>query len=327
MLKLQQPIQEQKSYLSEFLDILKQNGINPASDLIARFASPNILPSVIEIVKTYAKRQDILPALDLYDLVKEAPKTGTKILLMKEENIFVNGPYFFYSHANLFRCLDGNTGIPLVLKTTNRREIRICNDILLNNPNKYIIKARPVNFVPDYNLSSRQELNAILMPMYTGSLSEFPAFPEQILYLKGEQILSALQYLHKLNWIHLDIRGANILVDYEGNWVVGDFNQSCQIGKKIKDETELLCLYFEPNERIGDITATPDIDFYMLGLTLLIESTCKTTFERELYDENGYLNWHKVNSLLNRVSIHNLRGFISHLLLYNIKYKKIVNSK
>lgn len=310
----------QTSYLNIFLDILQKHRIKPNSDLIARLACPDILPSVIEIVKIFGKTKDDSPALDMYYRLKEAPKTGTKTILKKNDNIFVNGPYVFYSHGKLFRCIDGNSSKPLLLKTTNHRELEVYKDLNLENSNCFIVKAKIVDFLPDNTLSARNELNAILMPLYSGTISEFPALSEQMLLTKGNQIRETLEYLHEKGWIHLDVRGANIFINHDGNWVLGDFNQSCSFGKKIREETDLIALYFEPQEQLNDKTATPNIDFYMLGLTLLVEATCKNSLKRDLYDNNDKLNWKKVWALTHRILLEEFKIFVHSLLLYNNKY-------
>mmetsp|Transcript_9855 Transcript_9855/g.9777 ORF Transcript_9855/g.9777 Transcript_9855/m.9777 type:complete len:105 (+) Transcript_9855:515-829(+) len=50
--------------------------------------------------------------------------------------------------------------------------------------------------------------------------------PEDVVKIYLKQILSGLIYLHSLNILHRDIKGANILIDSEGTLKLGDFGCS-----------------------------------------------------------------------------------------------------
>ena len=50
-----------------------------------------------------------------------------------------------------------------------------------------------------------------------------------------KQIVTAIQYCHKLHVVHRDLKPANILIDADGNCKIADFGTATQISQTIKD--------------------------------------------------------------------------------------------
>ncbi|KAJ1409975.1 hypothetical protein B484DRAFT_403037 [Ochromonadaceae sp. CCMP2298] len=107
---------------------------------------------------------------------------------------------------------------------------------------------------------------AVLMPRYITSVGKSPKFELEHLKKQFRKMVDTLTYIHGCNIVHLDVKGDNIFVDSDGEWVLGDFG-SC---KKIGEEVISTTAQFHHKKLTGEIAA-PGFDFYMLLVTLLIE--------------------------------------------------------
>jgi mitogen-activated protein kinase kinase kinase 3 len=81
-----------------------------------------------------------------------------------------------------------------------------------------------------YSIQSSETLSVYLEYVSGGSihklLQEYGAFGEAVLRNYTAQILSGLAYLHGRNTVHRDIKGANILVDPNGDIKLADFGMA-----------------------------------------------------------------------------------------------------
>jgi len=104
------------------------------------------------------------------------------------------------------------------------REIRVMKELHHENIVRYI--GASIN-------QTSHELNVFLEYVPGGSvarmLSQFGAFPEDIVRTYTRQILCGVAYLHSKSILHRDIKGANVLVDQQGRAKLGDFGCSKQM--------------------------------------------------------------------------------------------------
>lgn len=108
-----------------------------------------------------------------------------------------------------------------------------------------------------------------------GPLSEERAFG----YIR--QIANALEYVHSLNRLHLDVKPQNIMIDNSGKAVLIDFGVSKQYDEANGENTSTLIGStpgFAPIEQSGNgvSTFTPATDIYSLGATLYKALTGET---------------------------------------------------
>ncbi len=95
---------------------------------------------------------------------------------------------------------------------------------------------------------------------------------EALRYIR--QVASALEYVHKLKMMHLDVKPANILLDSDGNAVLIDFGLSKQYdnaGQQTSTTPVGISHGYAPMEqykRGGVSTFSPATDIYSLGATL-----------------------------------------------------------
>lgn len=87
------------------------------------------------------------------------------------------------------------------------------------------------------------------------------------------QVADALEYVHKNNRLHLDVKPGNIMINAEGKAQLIDFGTSKQYEEESGENTSTVAGYtvgYAPTEQMGnDIkTFTPATDVYSLGATL-----------------------------------------------------------
>jgi len=78
-------------------------------------------------------------------------------------------------------------------------------------------------------------------------------------------IAKALDALHSLGWVHLDIKPQNILISRDGRALLADFGIAQRIGAKTHACTPL---YASPEQAAGDRPVGPWSDIYSLGVVL-----------------------------------------------------------
>lgn len=83
------------------------------------------------------------------------------------------------------------------------------------------------------------------------------------------EILNGLKFIHSKNYLHLDLKPANIFVTFEGSLKIGDFGLATKLPILEKDfDLEGDRNYIAP-ELINDKIYTPFADIFLLGLIIL----------------------------------------------------------
>ncbi|KAI7737007.1 hypothetical protein M8C21_011112, partial [Ambrosia artemisiifolia] len=87
------------------------------------------------------------------------------------------------------------------------------------------------NIVQYYGSELGEETLSVYLEYVSGGsinklLQEYGAFEEPVIQNYTRQVLSGLAYLHKRNTVHRDIKGANILVDPNGEIKLADFGMA-----------------------------------------------------------------------------------------------------
>lgn len=123
------------------------------------------------------------------------------------------------------------------------------------------------------------------------------------------EILSGLKFIHLKNFLHLDLKPANIFVTFEGSLKIGDFGLTTKLPILEKDfDIEGDRNYIAP-ELINDKIYTPFADIFSVGLIILEIAT------NIILPGNG-TPWHKLRSGdlsdAGKLSSDNISDFLNH---------------
>jgi hypothetical protein len=130
------------------------------------------------------------------------------------------------------------------------------------------------------------EFYAIVMPMYSVTVANCAGFNTVVLAREGRRVLEALIFMHSKDLVHMDVKGNNIFVDHTGSWFLGDFGSCTHRNDLVTSCSEMF--YFE---KVLNKPALPKYDFYMLMVTLLIETLPrKHDFVSELTMKGSFMN-------------------------------------
>jgi len=139
---------------------------------------------------------------------------------------------------------------------------------LVNHPNivEYISSWEVIN-PKDEN----KEIWIIMEFLEGGTLSEvaekFSLDDDHVAFV-AEQILQAVKYLHSINYIHRDLKSANIMFSIEGKVKLIDFGLCTDISKG--PNTKMLgSPYWIPPEMIFGVPHSFPVDIWSLGVCLL----------------------------------------------------------
>ncbi|XP_057417745.1 mitogen-activated protein kinase kinase kinase 3-like [Lotus japonicus] len=137
------------------------------------------------------------------------------------------------------------------------------------------------NIVQYYGSELGEESLSVYLEYVSGGsihklLQEYGAFKEPVIQNYTRQIVSGLAYLHSRNTVHRDIKGANILVDPNGEIKLADFGMS----KHINSAASMLSFKGSPYWMAPEVVMNTNgyglpVDIWSLGCTILEMATSK----------------------------------------------------
>ncbi|KAJ9177810.1 hypothetical protein P3X46_012982 [Hevea brasiliensis] len=137
------------------------------------------------------------------------------------------------------------------------------------------------NIVRYYGSELSEETLSVYLEYVSGGsihklLQEYGAFKEPVIQNYTTQILCGLAYLHGRNTVHRDIKGANILVDPNGEIKLADFGMA----KHITSCSSILSFKGSPYWMAPEVVMNTNgyslaVDIWSLGCTILEMATSK----------------------------------------------------
>lgn len=229
-------------------------------------------------------------AISVYQSVKEMAGTETKSYIGKVLGLRINGSIFddypFLLSAKddesaktikILTVADGAQSLEL-RKQDLKNEIEACD-----LSHAAIVPMKHAEIEVDAETARRANCrvgvnNVIVMPWYTSPLNNYPSFDLKWCAEEGMRIMDALEYIHSQDYVHLDIKAANIFVSHDLKWFLGDFGSCKRIGEKVTSST--FQFYYE------DIAFKPAVvkyDWFMFLMLLLIETLKDRRAYRSLF--------------------------------------------
>ncbi|KAJ9467901.1 Mitogen-activated protein kinase kinase kinase 3 [Diplonema papillatum] len=132
-----------------------------------------------------------------------------------------------------------------------------------------------------------------------------------------QQILLGLRYLHKHDVVHMDIKGANILVTNEGSCLLSDFGASAMVGENagghaaVTGKTVLGTPSWMAPEVVRDRECTKFSDVWSLACTVVEMASGKIPWaEKNFEDKLVVLHFHRTNVTGEHPSVPQSVGFL-----------------
>ncbi|CAK60937.1 unnamed protein product (macronuclear) [Paramecium tetraurelia] len=152
----------------------------------------------------------------------------------------------------------------------------------------------------------KDQLNIFLEYVSGGSvlmmIKRFGKFKESLIKVYLKQILLGLQYLHSQGVIHRDIKGANILINQNGQVKLADFGSGKQLSEIQQDVVGSLCgtPNFMAPEVINQQQYGKKADIWSLGCTMIEMATGHPPFSEV---KNIYTIMVKISKLTDMIPI------------------------
>ncbi|EEF42032.1 mitogen activated protein kinase kinase kinase 3, mapkkk3, mekk3, putative [Ricinus communis] len=142
------------------------------------------------------------------------------------------------------------------------------------------------NIVQYYGSKMEEDKLSVYLEYVSGGsiqklLNEYGPFSEPVIRSYTKQILCGLAYLHRRNTVHRDIKGANILVDPNGDIKLVDFGMA----KHIKSVSSMLSFKGSPYWMAPEVITNTSscslaVDIWSLGCTILEMATSKPPWSK-----------------------------------------------
>lgn len=269
--------------MSKFRSLLCQTPYNRPNEYVMRKIESNFYNRLLAL-------DTVDGARSLYEDVRNMPTTTVKADVRRSFGITVNGP--LYESRTTILSGATSSGRPVVIKldtSLSSVEFGVVERLQLHSHEAephpaFLMNCTALEMLKHITQDStgRQEENicmAFVMPMYCCTLAALPQL-ENGAILKGlERMATAMDYIHRKNFVHMDVKSDNVFVDAEGLWTLGDFGSCVEINAEVFSTTRMFHLHV----LIGK-PAQKSFDYEMFAVMIAIEFN-KTDWKQKFYKD------------------------------------------
>ena len=209
--------------------------------------------------------------VSIYHQALALPYTQTAKELSAEGTGYVLNGTLIHGDESVNVCF--KEGVPYVMKVCGHSEYaRVCAWILACKTrgvvlSPYIIQIEAVR-VP----RGATAKYFFFMPLHPITLESLPETTATVLLRLYNQMSNALKSLHAMDFAHMDIKPANILVANNGDFILADFGSIVPMGNRSESTPAYLPREMVSKDRASPI-ASPKVDWWMLAVTVC-EKAC-----------------------------------------------------
>ena len=274
-----------------FLSLLKSGGIDRPDNKV-----------ITKICASFAKElhvntHDVEAAVSFYRRIKDLPSTLTRSIVQGQAGISIAGPLSDDKPKLLAGMRADGSAVVIKMLFTDMDDVRqlsereaeidcevkCCTDLAMTDESIALVRHEVVVLtVPDeFSMQTRRRgtFKALLMPRYLNSLARTQVSPKAVVAREARRLIDALKHMHAQGYVHMDVKGDNVFVDFMGAWFLGDFGSACRIGEDIRTTTPTFY------HRSMGISAFPKYDWFMLLVLLLVELEDKDEWHQRLIVE------------------------------------------
>ena len=190
---------------------------------------------------------------EAYDDAKHLPSPST-VQRFKVEGYIINGP--LYVGSNILTCFKG-TDEYLLKSGLSEAELRRAVEFKSAVPN-------PHRGIVPFELRSdvAKGKHFMLMPKLRTSLEPIPSLPADDTARLWGDLRGALDFLHTHGFAHMDVKPANICLDWEGRFVLVDLGSLARFGESTSTTPA-----YVPRD-VAWWRSSAGVDWWMLASTL-----------------------------------------------------------
>ncbi|KAL0043055.1 hypothetical protein WJX79_007826 [Trebouxia sp. C0005] len=198
-------------------------------------------------------------AADLYEDASCLPGASTAKHLMTQHKLTVNGPLYPRDEGGpscLLRAMNAS-GRPCIVKLLDTRvsldsseqpggaeaaAVRLVYDTAAVQEAVPVVRAELItlHLSADHGSTGHGpgKYAAIVMPQYCGSVAAQVQMSEAAIEAGARRMLRALEHVHSKELVHTDVKGANIFVDMDGDWWLGDLGSAVEVAAAVQSTTD-----------------------------------------------------------------------------------------
>ena len=280
-----------------------------------------------------ALKMDVDACINLYRTVKDMPSTSTRGFIEKDMHVSINGPMSL-AQVDILIAFDLEQGKFLCIKLLRlvetisyqsndqkeqalQAEITACKKVLdkeITGLVKCEVVKATVSHADDLRFQKDEEVFALKMDRYMSSLADAPQLTEKWLLRGFSRIYQALESLHALGLVHMDVKSDNVFMDSVANFDLGDFGSTREIGACVWSFTQIFNPYAIPSRA----TVIPAMDFVCLCVMIAFEMN-KGHWKEALCGQQQSVQHDLVLEKLNLIQDENFKTEVVSLFEENYK--------